>query len=494
VVFRPTRLTAFYLQPIVWATSEVRMLLLEARPVELLWDEVLPIETRLLPADLAVIDRVLDDPSVLAPIAAHWQREAERCGRTAARHGRPTIPMATYIRLMVVKQRSGWGYERLVREVCDSLHLRRFCRISLAERVPDESTIRKLTRRLGPEVVADITRVVIVKGVAETRFRARAVRIDSTVVEADVRYPTDAGLAGDAVRLLAREGQRAAVLIANGAGKMRDRTRAVGRKLRELGVAVKRRTGDAKEEILRLTGECGKLAQAAVRDARELAGRLRRAARGRGAQAKLRAAQRLEEAIERSQKVCEQIGKRLAGEPISDRLVSLFDVDARPIRKGKAGKPTEFGSVHQIAEVTPHTRAGARGFVLPPATAPGNPGEEKLLPATVGELGRLGLKPAEVAVDAGFPVRASQKALEPLEADRVFIAGKRSTAAGASKRTRDRLASYRTGSEGRISHLKREYGLKRSRLKGDPGTRTWVGWSALAYNLDTYVHYSVRRD
>jgi transposase, IS5 family len=468
------------------------LLVLEARPVELLWDEVLPIEARLLPADLAVIDGVLDDPAVLAPIAAVWQREADVRGRSTAAHGRPTIPMATYVRLMVVKQRYGWGYERLVREVCDSLGLRRFCRIGLGERVPDESTIRKLTRRLGPEVVAEMTRAVIAKGVAETRFRARAVRIDSTVVEADVRYPTDAGLAGDAVRLLAREGKRAGALVAGGAARMRDRTRAVGRRLRELSVAVKRRTGDAKDEILRLTGACGELADAAVRDARRLAGQLRAAARGRGAQAKLRAAERLEHAIARSEKVCEQIRKRLAGDPISDRLVSLFDVDARPIRKGKAGKPTEFGSVHQIAEITPHTRAGARGFVLPPATAPGNPHEEQLLPTTVAELQRLGLTPVEVAVDGGFPVRCTQQTLEPLELERLFIAGKRSTAAGASKRTRDRLAGYRTGSEGRISHLKRGYGLKRSRLKGDPGTRTWVGWGALAYNLDTYAHYAVR--
>jgi hypothetical protein len=288
-----------------------------------------------------MIDRVLDDPSVLEAIAVHWQREAERRGRSAAWHGRPTIPMASYIRLMVVKQRSGWGYERVVREVGDSLHMRRFCRISLAERVPDESTIRKLTRRLGPEVVTDIARAVIAKGVAETRFRARAVRIDSTVVEADVRYPTDAGLAGDAVRLLAREGKRAAALIADGAGRMRDRTRAVGRKLRDLGVAVKRRTGEAKDDILKLTGECGKLAEAAVRDARRLAERLRAAARGRGAQAKLHAAQRLEQAIRRSQRVCEQIRKRLAGEPISDRLVSLLtSTPGRSARARRASRPS----------------------------------------------------------------------------------------------------------------------------------------------------------
>jgi transposase, IS5 family len=470
----------------------VRMLQLEARPVELLWDEVLPIEARQLPADLAVIDRVLDDPAVLAPIVAHWEREAERRGRSSVGHGRPTIPAATYVRLMVIKQRYGWGYERLVREVSDSLGLRRFCRIPLGERVPDESTIRKLTRRLGPDVVAELSRAVIAKGVRETRFRARAVRIDSTVVEADVRYPTDAGLAGDAVRRLARAGKRAAKLVAGGAATMRDRTRAVGRQLRELSCAVKRRTGEAKDEVLRLTGECGKLAAASVGDARRLAAQLRAAARGRGARAKLRAAERLERTIELAEKVCEQIRKRLAGEPITDRLVSLADPDARPIRKGKAGKPTEFGSVHQIAEITPHTHTGARGFVLPPATAPGNPGEEKLLPATVAELQALGLTVAEVAVDGGFPVRSTQTALEPLEPERVFIAGKRSTAAGASKRTRDRLASYRTGSEGRISHLKRGYGLKRSRLKGAAGTKTWVGWGALAYNLDTYALYAVR--
>jgi transposase, IS5 family len=266
-----------------------------------------------------------------------------------------------------------------------------------------------------------------------------------------------------------------------------------GRRLRRLGCTVGRRTGDARDEVLGLTGACGRLAAASVRDARALAARLRAAARGRGARAKLAAAKRLERACELAEKVCEQIRQRLVGEPIRDRLVSLADPDARPIRKGKAGKPTEFGSVHQIAEITPHTRKGARGFVLPPATAAGNPGEERLLPATVSELEHLGLTPVEVAVDGGFPVRSTQQALESIAPERLFIAGRRSTTAGASTRTRERLASYRTGSEGRISHLKRDYGLRRSRLRGAEGTKTWVGWAALAHNLDTYAVYAVRR-
>jgi IS5 family transposase len=101
---------------------------MSAGPVESLWDEVLPVEVRELPEDLQQIDALLSD--LLAPIAAHWQAEAKARGRSAAEHGRPTIAMETYVRLMVVKQRSGFGYETLVREVSDSLHLRRFCRIA----------------------------------------------------------------------------------------------------------------------------------------------------------------------------------------------------------------------------------------------------------------------------------------------------------------------------------------------------------------------------
>jgi IS5 family transposase len=156
--------------------------------VESLWDEVLPVEIRELPHDLARLDRVLSDHLLLFPIAHAWE---ERAGE----RGRPSMSIETFERLMVVKQRAGWGYETLVGEVSDSLHLRRFCLIGIVRRVPDESTVRKLARRLGPEVVSQITRLVIEKAQRETRFTARAARIHSTVVEADIRCPSDATLA-----------------------------------------------------------------------------------------------------------------------------------------------------------------------------------------------------------------------------------------------------------------------------------------------------------
>jgi transposase, IS5 family len=451
------------------------MLRLAGGQVESLFDVLLPVEVRELPADLAVLDRLLADARLLAPIEQAWERAARW-------HGRPTIPMGSFVRLMVVKQRTGWGYETLVREVSDSLHLRRFCLLPLTQRVPDESTVRKLVRRLGPETVDELTRMVIGKAQRETRFRARAVRIDATVVEADIRYPTDAVLALQGARALAREGRKLAGQLRGPTRRVVDRSRQIGKTVRAISKTLARRTGRRTDEVLALNAKAGRALGGSIREARALAAQARAAARGRGAQAKLRAARQLEDLAGRCQRIVGQIQQRSRGERIPDRLVSLSDPDARPIRKGKLGRPGEFGYVVQLAEVTTNTRRGARGYVLPAATAPGNPGENRLLEQTAAELDRLGLQPREVALDGGFVPGPTAQTLARLAPTRTFISGR---AEPGSRRTRKRLARYRTGCEGRISHLKRGYGLRRSRLKGDQGQRIWTGWAILAYNLDT---------
>jgi IS5 family transposase len=309
---------------------------------------------------------------------------------------------------------------------------------------------------------------------------ARAVRIDSTVVEADVRYPTDLGLAADATQTLAREAAKVAALAGSDAPRVQDRSRAVARRLRRLNRTLAARTGQGKSTALRLTGEAGKLVERSVRQARRVAEHLRRRARGRGAQTKLAAAQRIDQLADRASVVARQIRQRLAGEKIINRLVSLADPDARPIRKGKLRHPTEFGYVVQLAEVCENTRRGARGLIVPAASQIGSPNEPDLLPATAAELHSLNLNPRELALDGGFfPIGVAEDLPGP---ERVFIAGRQSA---GSKRTNRCLARFRVGIEGRISHLKRRYGLRRSRLKGHPGARTWTAWAILAYNLDT---------
>ncbi|MBV8218580.1 MAG: transposase [Solirubrobacterales bacterium] len=450
------------------------MLTLVGGQVECLWDEVLPVEVRELPEDLAGLDRVLADEMLLFPIARAWQE-------TARERGRPSIAMVTFVRLMVVKQRTGWGYETLVREVSDSLHLRRFCLIGIDQRVPDESTVRKLARRLGPEVVQEITRMVIEKAQRETRFVGRAVRVDSTVVEADIRYPSDAMLALQGARALTREGQKLTKLV-GGKVRVRDRSGSIGKAVRAISRTLARRTGEAKAQVMALNEQAGRLIKQSAKEARRLAAAARAAARGRGAKTKLRTANHLEQLADRCGKVAEQIDRRVRGLKISDRLVSISDPDARPIRKGKLGKPTEFGYVAQICEVTENTRKAARGFILPPTHALGNPAENTLLAQTAAELDRAGIRPREIVADGGFQPGPTSDAFPGLSSDQIHISGRHEP---GSRRTRKRRARYRTGIEGRISHLKRRYGLRRSRLKGDDGMQIWTGWAILTYDLDT---------
>ena len=458
------------------------MLRLSAGQAECLWDEALPVEVRELPQDLAALDLVLSDPGLLGPIVERFRREVSESSRAVLTDGRPTIAMESFVRLMVLKARYRWGYRTLVAEVSDSIHLRRFCRISLSERVPDESTVRKLTRRIGPETVSELTRTLITSATREKRFRPRAVRVDSTVIEADVKYPTDAGLAAHGVRALAREGRKLAAMVSESKLRVRDRSRAMGRRLRGITRTLRARSGQAKAEVLKLTAQTGELLERSVREARRLAKLARSKARGRGAKGKLKAAAKLEQLADRCEKVASQITKRVAGEPITDRIVSLTDPDARPIIKGKLGKPTEFGYVTQLAEVTENTKRGARGLILPASTAPGNPSENTLLPGTVAELKRLQISPRELAFDGGFMPGPTNEALEDLTPDRVFIAGRQEP---GSRRTNRRLQRYRTGKEGRISHLKRSYGMGRSRLKGAEGQQIWTEWAILAYDADT---------
>ena len=408
------------------------MLTLWAGQPECLWDEMLPIEVRELPADLAELDRVLADPELVMVLVG----QASRRDRPVLSDGRPTIAMETYVRLMVLKQRYRWGYQTLVAEVSDSIHLRRFCRIAIGQRVPDESTVRKLTRRIGPETVNELTRALIVEAQRETRFRARAVRIDSTVIEADVKYPTDADLAAHGARALAREGRKLARLVGEQKRRVRDRSRLMGRTLRAVTRTIRRRSGEAKSEVLRLTEQTGKLLESSIKETQ--------AARGGGAGGPVAGARK--RSSKGSAKL-EQLADRSKGRQ-TDQATGRGRADHRPARvlgrsrrapdpQGKLGKPNEFGYVTQLAEVTENTRRGARGLIVPAATTSGTRARTSCCPRLLPSSDGSGSPPREVALDGGFNVGPTRQALEDLAPERVFISGRQQP---GSKRTQRRAA------------------------------------------------------
>ena len=299
------------------------------------------------------------------------------------------------------------------------------------------------------------------------------------MIEADTKYPTDAGLASHGVRSLAREGRKLAATL-------RENTSAGARPLALDGPQAARDL-QQDQSLLQRGGEGrGPRADQADRESRSHSRSPRRAAspadgqaQGQGLRCPREAPGRLPSSTSSpiaARRSPRGIKQRVAGERITDRLISLSDPDARPIRKGKLGKPNEFGYVADIAEITPNTRRGARGRSCRPRRCPATPARTSCSPQTVTELQRLGLSPKEVALDGGFALGPTTEQLEDLDPERVFISGRQQP---GSRRTQRRLQRYRTGAEGRISHLKRGYGMRRSRLKGDDGQKTWTGWGIL---------------
>jgi IS5 family transposase len=166
---------------------------------------------------------------------------------------------------------------------------------------------------------------------------------------------------------------------------------------------------------------------------------------------------------------------------IPDRVVSLADPDARPIRKGKPGRPTEFGYTVLLAE-------DERGFIADHQVQQGNPPDApQLVPAVGRVIAVTGRPPDTVVGDRGFGTAANGQAMAALGVKRVGLQrnGTPGKARLAVERTRRfwRLRNWRVGIEARISHLKRAFGLRRTRLRRLGGARTWVGLGIFAYNL-----------
>jgi IS5 family transposase len=166
----------------------------DSRQQPSLWETVLPPELFQMNEELTKVDKLLDDDCFFTPFE-------EKFG---TKMGRPSTAVATYLRLMYLKHRYGLGYEVLVKEVSDSLAWRKFCHLSLDEQVPDDTTLIKLTHKYGEETVRALNEALVLKLKEGKVIRGRKLRIDTTVVESDIHYPTDAGLLNDGIRVLTR--------------------------------------------------------------------------------------------------------------------------------------------------------------------------------------------------------------------------------------------------------------------------------------------------
>jgi transposase, IS5 family len=462
-----------------------------------LWEAILPEELRRLPEELSRVDALLDDPVFFAPFVPFFD----------PRIGRPSTPMETYLRLMFLKFRYRLGFESLCREVSDSITWRQFCRIGIDQPVPHPTTLMKLTTRCGSAAVEGLNEALLAKAAEAKVLRCSRMRVDTTVVPSNVSYPTDSGLLAKAVNRIAATGRR--IRAAGGAvgTKLRDRSRAAGRRAHDLNAKLRTRSAAAKEEALavvrRKNAELADLAEAAANEAEPLLRNAKRALRkaradagkrktdgrrhdsaaGRRRGRLARAVNDLAELVEATRLVVEQTRQRLAGTTPdgANRRVSLHDPDARPIRKGRLGRPVEFGHKAQVCD-------NQDGIVLDHDVQPGNPPDApRLKPAVERVIKRTGRKPRTVTADRGYGEAAVEDDLHELGIRDVVIPrrGRPSMARQDAERGRTfrRTVKWRTGCEGRISHLKRNYGWDRSMIDSTEGARIWTGHGVLAHNL-----------
>jgi IS5 family transposase len=431
---------------------------------ESLWEAVLPAELRELPSELGKVDRLLDEDRFLAPFRS----------RLTATTGRPTIPIETYLRLMYLKHRYGMGYETLCREVTDSFTWRRFCRVGLAGRVPDPTTLMKLTKRLGPALVEELNAELLALAVERRVLRSRRLRVDTTVVEADIRSPTDSGLCAHAVSRLTRLAKRIkATGLASGV-RSRDRRRSVGKRVRQIS-AARVRAREMLGTIDRLTSEIAERARQTAGEARRIV-RASRRELAAGATAGGALVDRLERELDAVDRILAQTDLRLAGQrTIPDRRISLVDADARPIRMGSPRRPTEFGYKARVADT-------AEGFVIADVPERGGPTDGSLLEAAIAQAKRAGMQLRSVYADRGFGTSTADAVLAHHRIRDPVIPRQQRAAAIEQTRSWRRRYRFRNGLEGRISQLKRK-GLRRTRLRGLEGVQTWVGGITLAHNL-----------
>ena len=303
-----------------------------------LWESILPEACLGMPAELEAVDRLLDDARFFEPFRMFFHPVL----------GRPSIPMETYLRLMFLKYRYKLGFEPLCREVADSITWRRFCRIGLGGSVPHPTTLMKITTRCGQQAVDGLNERCWPRPYEAKVLKLNRVRADTTVVEANVAYPTDSGLLTKGVATMGRIAARLKAAGLATRTRFRDRSRSARRRCRAINANLRRRSDEKANDVRRINAEIVAIARAAARQAEAVARNARRALRqqGQGAANRARAAvDRLETTADRVMKVAEQCTQRLAGHipDAATRIVSLHDPDARAIRKGRIGKPVEFG-------------------------------------------------------------------------------------------------------------------------------------------------------
>lgn len=454
-----------------------------------LFEVLLPDGHKLWPDWLRRIDTLLEDEAVIEVVAqaleARWPQSRRR--------GRPGTPAEVVIRMLVLKHLFDWSYDELECEVRPNLVYRAFTRID-ADEVPDAKTILKIARVLGPDVIEQLHRQVVEVAKRAGVTHGRRFRIDTTVVETNVHYPTDSTLLQDGVRVLTRTMQRASTALGDRPGRIRNRLRSVTR--RTLIIGYEARSPKTRAALVKSYRTLMATTRAVLRETATMVRRLGqriRTASPPGQPILQRAQHQLQAMRPLVQRVVGQTRARILGGDthVPGKVLSVFEPHTETIRKGKIAKPNEFGKLVTIQESEHQIITAYEVHTTRPA-------DVTLWTAALDRHQTIfGRAPDLAAGDRGFASAGNEKAAIDRGVRRVILPrrGPKSPARRAFERQRwfRRGQRWRVGCEGRISVLKRRHGLDRCRYHGEDGMHRWVGLGVIANNLVSTANFSRAR-
>jgi transposase, IS5 family len=412
-------------------------------------------------AVLTQLDTLLDDDLLFQAVRADLSR---RFPRTSS-FGRPSTPIEVILRLLVVKHLYDWSYEQVEQWVSDSLVLRQFCRI-YAQKVPDDTTLIRWANLIQPATLQQLLDHVVDLAHQQRATRGRKLRLDSTVVATTIHYPVDSTLLADGVRVLMRTIQRAKPILQGTVERartlLRNRTRSVRRVTKQLIDAARRRGEQARQEVQERYQQLLALTEQVVNQAEQVQQHLQTRLQQQAERTAQRLADTLQTFVPRVKQVIDQTRRRVIhGESVraGEKLVSLFEPHTAIIRKGKAGKATEFGRVLWLGETE-------GGIITQARILDGNPDDAaQFLPSLDQHSEQFGRPPKLVAGDGKLATPTNERPAVQRGIKQVVLPR-------PGRKTPSRLAHER----------QRRHGLERYRYHGDDGISSSVPRS-LAANI-----------
>jgi len=424
-------------------------------------------------------DRLLDDDELIDRV---WEAQGQR-HEHSARRGRAQTPAEMVLRLLLLKHVRNWSFDVLEREVRMNLAYRDFTRIGMGK-VPDAKTLARIAQALGGEVIAELHRRLVEMAREEGVIRGRKLRVDTTVVETNIHYPTDSSLLGDGTRVLTRQMKQIERKVGQLKRKVRDRTRSIRKRVIVIATASRHQGAEGEEKRKKQYKELLRFTRQVLHDAKRVMAEVEQmpASKKRGLR---NLCGGLVDMMDRVKQVVKQTQARvLEGvTQLPGKIVSLFEPHTEIIRKGKASKPTEFGKLIQVQEAENQIITNYEVFGRRPSD------RDLLIGAVERHESVLGRVPRLVTADAGYYSQAQEKAVEDKGVKWVAVPNRNTRSAERKKKEHSRwfkkAQRWRTGCEGRISVLKRRHGLNRCRYRGEEGMKRWVGLGVLA---DTMIN------